>query len=292
MAECRMIQRLDLGRTGLTTAENYFLRGGEKLQRIDLQPGRIENLGDNFAANCESLVEVEFPATLKVIGTGFLPGFRGRQIDLSHTQLERIGPNFLQLSNSIEELLLPATLKVIEDNFLTGCGAMTRLHLQGCSVETVGGNFARRCDGLVEVALPATLKNIAHDFLPKFRGRKLDLSHTQLESIGSSFLEGSSIEELLLPATLKSIGDSFMAECRMIQRLDLGRTGLTTVGNCFAPNCDSLFEVIFPRTIRTIGKDFLVGFEGELEYFGERFYRPRSVARSSSWPSWGAQSLM
>ncbi len=262
----------------LKSIGDNFLLGCTKIETINLQTCGVEGIGDNFATKCSQLAKVMLPATLKVIGNGFLPGFYGsRKLDLSRSQLESIGSNFLKASG-VGELLLPTTLKVIGDGFLNRFFART-LDLSQTQLERIGSNFLEDSH-IGELLLPATVKSIENGFLKKFRCKTVDLSHTSLESIGSNFLEDSSVEELLLPATLKSIGQSFMAECQEIRNLDLSSCALTTVGNRFASNCDSLVEVVLPWTIRPTEKDFLVGFKCDPEDFGQRFYRPTNAARS------------
>jgi hypothetical protein len=60
-----------------------------------------------------------------------------------------------------------------------------------------------------------------------------------------------------LPLTLREIGDCFLYRSPSVQRVDLSRTALGSVGDSFCRGCEKLREVRLPPTLKEIGACFL-----------------------------------
>jgi hypothetical protein len=254
---------------------------------VDLSNTFLTSIGSASFRRC-ALVNVVLPATLTSVGDNFLPKYQGRALDLSGTRLRAVGRKFLA-DSSIQRLRLPTTLTKVPGDFLSGFSA-TVLDLSSSGIESIGPLFGTQFRDVSCLILPSSLKVVGNGFLRGFFGlTRLDLPSTCLETIGDgslrenflrqasngmirfddhlldlslllvgdSFLDSTSSEVIGLPQTLKVIAQEFLANVRLVRRIDLSHTFIERVVDLFLAH-SAVEEPILPPTSAAVGSRTLM----------------------------------
>jgi len=80
------------------------------------------------------------------------------------------------------------------------------------------------------IKLPSTAKTFGGNlFSNNVNVSRVDLSNTQIESIGDSTFINSNVEKIIVPSCLKQIGNHAFANCYYLKKLDLSYTGITMI---------------------------------------------------------------
>ncbi len=132
-----------------------------------------------------------------------------------------------------------------------------RVDVSTLPIVRIGDDFFSGAKELVDLQLPTTLKVIGNKFLASTtRLRTLDLSHTQVETIGDWFLDSSEVAEVLFPESLVSLGCHGLAQSKL-SSVDLSHTRLCKLGNDFMTESQAaIVTLALPSTLQVIG-DFL-----------------------------------
>ena len=106
--------------------------------------------------------------------------------------------------------------------------------------------------GLVMVTLPRSLKTIGDYAFTGTQLTRIDLSSTNVESIGkSAFANVSGMTELVLSDSLKSIGDYAFFNCQNIKDLVIPES-VTTIGENAFCGCENISSVTMSSNVETI----------------------------------------
>ena len=153
--------------------------------------------------------------------------------------------------------------------FLVGCGknkniyassknTMYSFELNGEDVTITGLN--NKYKNQTEIIIPYSIdkhvvKRIeSHAFEDVYRIKKVDMSKSKLEEIGtSSFKKCTSLTEIVYPKTVNKIEESAFEECSSLVSMDLSNCTITEVSDNLFAKCESLTGVTFPATTKKIG---------------------------------------
>eukprot|EP00980_Cylindrotheca_fusiformis_P005159 scaffold1093_cov61-Cylindrotheca_fusiformis.AAC.1 len=119
------------------------------LVRVGLQKG-LEQIGEFAFWECERLVRVEIPSTVRVIGDNTFM----EQCSVSR----RIPQGKFAFSGCgcLSVVVIPATVKVVDIYAFEWCRALERVGLQE-GLEEIGECAFSGCDSLAEVDIPSTI---------------------------------------------------------------------------------------------------------------------------------------
>jgi hypothetical protein len=234
--------------------------GCRSLRVLDLSATSLTEVGGSFLSY-SAVEEVHFPSTLKHVSWDFLGGTENLKfLRLEHTSLETIGPSALiGQCPHLELATFPPTLRQIGDHFLTLKGNLHVVDLAHTNIIRLPERFLAEATALHWITFPKTLLDIQNYVLEKCVSLKVcDLRECQsLITIGNNFLAKTQVEEVYLPASVVQISAMFLAGSR-IQQLQLVHTHLKAIGDNFLQCVTTLKELSMPRSIRSIGKHFLV----------------------------------
>jgi hypothetical protein len=214
------IQRLELPPTVSIIGTRVLSRTG--LQSLDLSGMTwLRLIGDEFLSD-SSIQEIRLPTSLRKIGSEFLKDAKlTAPLDLGHTMLEDISTWFLH-EGCVGDITLPPTLLRIANNFLHCVHGLKSLDLSTVTgVGTLADGFLY-LSPVQHVLLPSSLTTIGIDVFRQTALTELDLSGTQVTSIGGCFCLDTPLTKLSLPSTLKSLGRVFLRGTT-IRELDLSR---------------------------------------------------------------------
>ncbi len=147
---------------------------------------------------------------------------------------------------------LPNGCYKITDNKLTDIicdNGIINLDLSSLKIEDISTTIA---DTVESIQFPSTLTTISGNIAPT-NLKVVDLSNTQLTTIGSSVFYGtSSITTVKFPSTLTSIGRTAFADNK-IESLDLSNTKVTSIGAATFRN-NKITNLKLPNTLTSIGR--------------------------------------
>ena len=250
--------------------------GCKNLKEIELSD-RVQNIPNDFAQNCTALVNVKWPAKLKIIGESAFAGCTSLvSSDFSKTMLESVGDYAFKDCSSLEAPQFPATLKTIGVESFANSLMGTRTSLGDivipASVDYIGHDAFTKCKYLRSVKfedytgdgeVPELQLDIWFGYSRAFTDcEKLEtlVLSNRIYNIPAGFANGcKALKNVVYPADLKTIGDCAFQDCISLKSADFSATGLTSIGTSAFAMCSSLDAVKFP-------KDTLINIEREAFY--------------------------
>lgn len=199
---------------------------------------------DAFALyDCNDLLCVGFPATLKELGSHALYGCLALKY-LPTEQLEVLGDHALAACPSFVSLNFGTSLREIGFGAFEGCIALRDMTLPFAGASLGKNDFMGYVFG-------AEVPDFAKGYYPSGLQRITLLS--TCTSLGNyAFFECESLREIILPQELKAIGVRAFADCDGLTSLDLPR-GLETIRENAFTGCDYLESVTLGESLTSIG---------------------------------------
>ena len=216
---------------------------------ITYKNNKVENIGDDFLCNNNSLTSIELPNIRRI--DNFFLGNNKSLTNIELPNVENIGDDFLCWNNSLTSIELP-NVESIGGYFLDCNKLLTGVELP--NVESIGDHFLRNNSSLTSIELP-NIRRIDNFFL----GNNKSLTNIELsnvESIGDDFLRNNnSLASIELP-NVTSIGNTFLYWNKSLTSIELPNA--ISIGNNFLSENNSLTSIELPNAI-SIGDDFLTG---------------------------------
>lgn len=190
----------------------------------------IDRLGTYCFLDCSALETVDFPESLKIIGSHCMSGctsFRG-PLPKNIEQIEWRG---FQSCESLTEVVFPATLKSLGSEAFNNCKNIKKVVVPDeCSVTRIPSNCFARNSALTDITLSNNITSI-------------DLS---------AFESCSKLPVIKLPDHLKTIGERAFESCNVLKKVEF-QNELETIGvNAFS-QCSMLADFTLPASLKTIG---------------------------------------
>ena len=229
---------------------------------LDLSNTQLTSIGDDAFSNIE-ITSVKLPDSLESIGEdAFRYNKLSGELDLSNTQLTSIGSSAFVGSddgskNQITSVKFPDSIESIgeyafEYNKLSG-----ELDLSNTQLTSIGSSaFASSYDGstnqITSIKFPNSLEIIEGSAFDsnKLSG-ELDLSNTQLTSIGSFAFYDNQITSLKLPNSIESIDNAAFQYNNLSGKLDLSNTQLTSIESSAFSN-NQITSLKLPNSLESI----------------------------------------
>jgi Leucine-rich repeat (LRR) protein len=111
--------------------------------------------------------------------------------------------------------------------------------------------FLQNC-GLMSLKLPKSLRTLGNDaFLSVWNLSHVDLSGTEVTTIGAFFAKSSCIQAIAFPKTLQTIGDYALKNTNQLKHLDLSHTQLMRIPQGFLSD-SAIEDINFPFALAEI----------------------------------------
>lgn len=214
---------------------------------------------------CESLREIELPASLDSIGPYTFAGCENLTSIIIPENVKSLQGVFLQCT-SLKDVTLPKTLESLHCSF-TKCSSLQEIVVPD-GVTTIDGAFYN-CNSLERVTLPKQLKRISHghgkefiggsyEYLPTFEGcsslQVLEIPES-VDSIGySSFNNCTNLQTINIPDQVKYIPFRTFFGCSQLADISLP-TQLISIEKEAFWGCNSLKTVVIPANVGEIGDE-------------------------------------
>ena len=236
---------------------------------ITYKNNKVENIGDDFLCNNNSLTSIELPNIRRI--DNFFLGNNKSLTNIELPNVENIGDDFLCWNNSLTSIELPnvesiggyfldcnklltgvelPNVESIGDHFLRNNSSLTSIELP--NVESIGNYFLRNNSSLTSIELP-NVESIGNYFL-FFNNSLTSIKLPNARSIGYGFLcNNDSLTSIELPNAI-SIGNNFLSENNSLTSIEL--PNVRWIDRRFLRNNNSLTSIELPNAI-SIGDDFL-----------------------------------
>lgn len=240
----------------------------------------LEEIGEYAFENCDSLVNVSLPETVRTISDGaFFSCGALESINLPGT-LETLGKKTFYDCGSLKAIAVPGKVKTIGDKTFYQCYKLASLTFNEGLTE-IGEEAFRKCNGIETVTLPESLQILGQKAfygcvsLQKVNipggvktigagafnscGKLSSLTLSDgIETIEKEAFAGCAIESLTLPETLKTLGDASFMNCANLSRIENNA------------NIDSFGVIVF------YGTKWLDEYPDDVIYLGNVLYGVKS----------------
>ena len=207
--------------------------GKNKIKHVIIGEG-ITRIGNNTFSGCTSLHEIEYPASLKVIGARAFYSCTGLGMYSKFNfpeNLEKIEKGAFCWCDASSELVFPESLKVIESDSFTQWGNLSKVVLPDGLKEIEARTFDY-CYSLKEVIIPASVTKIGD----------------------CAFLGCYDLANITLPQNLKEIGWRAFYMCYDLKEVTIPSEVTKIATEAFDDNVRSIY---FKGNKPELSKDFI-----------------------------------
>lgn len=185
--------------------------------------------GSDAVAKCSSLEEVEFPATLK-----------------------RIGSKAFDHCIRLKEVILPEGFKTINSFAFMNCDALTSVSIPSTFIDNNSWSSERYsfydCDKLSDITLAEGITALNSEMFANCKSLISIKLPKSLTNINSAFSGCSSLASISIPDKVTSVGD--FSGCSALTTVVIPEN-VTSVGSF--SGCTNLTSITFPSTLTQIG---------------------------------------
>lgn len=207
----------------------------------------ITEIADYAFANCDYLLEVHFPSTLRFTGNNSF--YRDKAlvtVDLPNAV--SIGDNCFYECEQMVIDSLPEELESIGECAFFNCHAVSSISFPSGITSIGSGAFSG--SGLLQVSIPASIESLPSACFRNAPLTSVEL-HQNIKEIGSSCFSGTNITDIDLPESLETLGNYAFCLCTELESIDIPASCEVIGAYAFA-SCTSLSSVVFHEGLKQI----------------------------------------
>ncbi|MBQ8289117.1 MAG: leucine-rich repeat domain-containing protein [Clostridia bacterium] len=123
---------------------------------------------------------------------------------------------------------------------------------QGVAVTVIGESAFEGMENLQSITIPGSIRTIgARAFLGCTALTKITLPHA-LEIIGDWAFAESGLRSVTVPGSVNALSEYAFAYCPSLKTVELGNSGIRSIGVCAFASCTALTTIDFPNTLNTV----------------------------------------
>lgn len=214
---------------GITVIAEEAFAGNETIDRV-LLPDSIQEIGEGAFRNCLLLQTISFPQGIKRIGKGAFENCVKLLRAVLPQSLFTIEFGVFKHCQVLKEVSFGEYLKEIEEQAFYGCRSLKEISFP-MSLISVGEMAFYRCSSLKEILLPE-----------------------QIEFVGNLAFAQSGVKRAEVLGSGRRYGIGIFSGCTRLKTIVLGES-VCHIADKFAYGCTSLKQVIFPKTLESVGKN-------------------------------------
>ncbi len=158
------------------------------------------------------------------------------------------------MDTKIENIIFPKNLYSIKSSaFFKANFKNKTLDFKDTNLEIIGDS-AFELANIEEVKFPNTLSQIDDRGFEETRLKSIDLSNTNLETLGLLALACNyDLTSIKLPKSLLYIGDGVFESCKKLEEINFENTSVSTIRRNAFNYCESLKQLKLPESVKVIG---------------------------------------
>lgn len=204
----------------------------------------VTAIGEEAFKDCESLVSVELPASLKTIGEEAFKNCKSlKTVDLPEGVTE-IGEYAFQDCESLEKMSLPGSLTELPDCVFSRCSSLETVKLSE-GLQAISEYAFRECSALASLEIPKSVTTIGKYALSKTGLTSVTLPDSVTELPEGLFWQSDKLVSVTLPKTLTKIEKYAFSESG-VKSIVIPK-GITELSPYVFEDCDVLESVEFPE---------------------------------------------
>ena len=210
----------------------------------------------NAFADCEELINISIPNSVKTIGEAAFSGCTGLTSVNIPDNLMRIEPYTFYQCKSLTSVLIPNSVRMIYDHAFAGCTALTNVQLPNNLAIIDEYAF----DGCVNLSGALVAACGIRDYA--FRGtglQKVTLNENSSVGVGA-FNQCKSLTEVTFPQFISLIGEGAFADCTSLTKVTMPeavmKESMQTLADRTFYNCVSLADInLSTKNLNFIGAE-------------------------------------
>ena len=268
---CTGLTEVSIPSTMVTIDDSAF-ETCEKLETVNINTKncKLEKIGSFAFHDCDSLVNIEFPASLKEIGEGaFLKCNSLKKVDLQEG-LETIGNSAFSRCNGLTEISVPVGVKSLGQLIFNQSNSVKTATIPAAMFDK---------DSLTTKVLESLV--VLDDGTTSISDRRALVGKTELTDLvfpdsvteipTEFFSTCDALVNVELPADLKKIGDYAFSGCKAITTVDIPK-GVTEIGEAAFGSCPLLSSVNIPDTVKTVGIGVFEGSPNMITDISKKYF--------------------
>lgn len=206
----------------------------------------VTSIGSEAFSQCDEIVSLTLPETLKFIGEKAFAGISASRIIVPEGVVKIENGAFYGCSGVT--ITLPSSLETINGNPFIGCSNYEPLNVV---LSPLNYNYEIRSDFLIS----------KDNKIISYLGCNSDeiIIPDGINSIGAyAFAASSSIKKVLIPRSVQQIEDHAFSSCKKLESIEI-EEGVQIIQNSVFENCCNLVAANIPSTIVQLGDDVFKG---------------------------------
>ncbi|MBQ4294953.1 MAG: leucine-rich repeat protein [Prevotella sp.] len=253
----------------------------DELRKVDLRLTKVEEIADETFYECKSLVEIELPPNLTVIGNGAFWGCENLKSIALPDSMIRVGDSAFENCLQLKNLDMGSGLKLLGDDVFSGCKQLESVTWSG-ALTTIGSRAFKKCEKLTTLCLPEKMERLENAVFQECTALEEVTIPEGVKSLGEEvFRFCTALQSVTLPQTVESIGAYAFADCTELLEVELPQRltsieegtfcncfslafiecpdGVTMVGDVAFKGCENLVQFDFPKLLTVIGYEAFYG---------------------------------
>lgn len=225
----------------------------------------VTHIADNGFLNCDRIVSVSIPNSIKVIGN-YAFGHCASLSDVTiPNSVTTIGEYAFRYCTAITSINIPNSVKTIGDYAFRYCTSLSDLTI-GTGVTSIGDYAFYKCVSLESVTIPSNVSNIEWAVFAECASLvdiTVEASNKNYKSINGNlytkdektliqYAMGKPETEFSIPQGVTHIDDYAFRGCATLVNVNIPST-VTYIGSGAFYNCTSLASVVIPNGVTSIG---------------------------------------
>lgn len=243
----------------ITTVGSSVFDNCDSLTSITLENSVI---GEKMFNDCDALESIVIPASVTSVGyRAFAECDKLTDITIENNY---IGRQQFYNCDALTEITIPASVTTYDTDYMRYNGAFSSCdNLATVNFEDgakVGTSMFENCTSLNNVVIPETVEVLEGYYGAKTFANCTGLTNITLNNsavVSQMFVGCENLETITLGDNVKSIGGNAFNGCAKLKSIDLNK--VETIANGAFYNSGLEGSIVFPETVKSIGKNVLQG---------------------------------
>lgn len=212
-------------------------------------PAKVVSIESGAFSNCDDIVNLTLPDTLRSITGGF-PGCDGLVSVTLPNSLTTLGYDSFGNCKNLKSVSIPGSVKTVGGFSFENDTALETV-IFGEGIENIGSYAFSGCSALKNVTLPQSLEVIGNS---AFYGTAIDslTIPDAVTEIGDGALAHTKLTSIVIPQSVETLGGSVFSCCENLVTATFAGDKVKTIASRLFDRCESLTDFVIPNSVEKI----------------------------------------